>query len=652
LLRLLDGNQLFHAVSHRDVQIDDRFWKPRLEANRRVSLPYQYQQLISSGVLGNFKRVLEGKTGQYAGPFWMDSDAYKWLEAASNSLATYPDLQLEQWVDETIDLIGEVQEPSGYLNTYFQLMEPDKKFTNLGMCHELYCAGHLIQAALAHYQATGKQKLLQVAINLADHIDRVFGPGKFEAADGHEEIETALVDLYRVTEIERYLNLAIFFIGQRGKGDSRLRWELGHLDEIAGKKGKPGQVNSQYFGTYENYDGRYAQDHLPVTQQTEVVGHAVRAMYLYCAMADVAHETGNPELLAALERLWENITSRRMYITGGIGPSNRNEGFTRDFDLPNDTSYAETCAAVGMIMWNHRLFQLTGEGRFADLMERVLYNGFLAGISLDSRKFFYDNPLQSAGDRHRQGWFECACCPPNVARSMSSLGKYTYSQFSDGLVVNLYIQGSVQVAMTNGNLVTLYQETDYPWSGKVRLKLELAASAQFTLLLRIPGWCKEFALIVNNEMQEPVVEKGYAKLKRDWVSGDRVDLVFEMPVETIAAHPAVWQDMGRVALQRGPLVYCLEEVDHSVPVSQIMLPQDARFRTSFDSELLGGIMVIESEGLVKAVNEWEKTLYRPVGLKESCTQVPVRAIPYYAWDNRAPGSMVVWIFSINRKQID
>ncbi len=638
--RQFDSKQRFWAVPHRAVQIEDRFWRPRIEGNRRVSLPYQYQQLKSSGVLDNFRRVAGRADGAYAGPFWMDSDAYKWLEAASYSLASQPDPELERAVDETIALIAAAQAADGYLDTYFQWVEPDKKFTNLAMGHELYCAGHLIQAAVAHFQATGRRTLLDVACRLADHIDGVFGPGKFEAADGHEEIETALVDLYRTTGTKRYLDLAVFFIGQRGRPDSRFRWELGHLDEIAGK---PGQVNAQYYGSYENYDGRYAQDHLPVTEQAEVVGHAVRAMYLYCAMADIVAESGDPRLLAALERLWENVTTRRMYITGGIGPSNRNEGFTRDYDLPNDTAYAETCAAVGMIMWQHRLLQLTGAGRFADILERVLYNGFLSGVALDSRKFFYDNPLQSAGDRHRQGWFECACCPPNIARLLASLGKYIYSQNAAGLAVHLYIQGAAQITLAGGKPLIVRQTTDYPWEGRVELTMELAGPAVFALRLRIPGWCRSWVLRVNGAAAEPVVADGYAALQREWADGDRVELILAMPVETVAAHPAVWQDAGRLAIQRGPLVYCLEEADHPCPVTRIMLPKDAALTARFDPDVLGGIVVIEGEGYISELHGWDGTLYRPADRGEAYRKIPVKAVPYYAWDNREPGSMAVWI---------
>lgn len=641
----LSSIRSFQAVPLQAVQIDDRFWKPRIDSNRRLSLPYQYKQLKESGVLDNFLRVTGKVDGEYSGPYWMDSDAYKWLEAACYSLATHPDSELEAKVDEIIAVISSAQEENGYLNTYFQWVEPEKKWTNLGMGHELYCAGHLIQASIAHVKATGKNSLLEVACSFANHIDNVFGPdpGKIPGLPGHEEIEMALVDLYRLTDETRYLSLAQYFIDQRGNSNHRFRWELEHLDEIGGG---PKKLNQRFYGTYEDYDGRYSQDHLPVRKQSEAVGHAVRAMYLYCGMADLTSETGELALLEAMERLWESVTRRRMYITGGIGPSDRNEGFTHDYDLPNDTAYAETCAAVGMIMWNHRLLQLKGESRFADIMEQVLYNGFLAGVSLDGQRFFYVNPLLSIGDRHREGWFECACCPPNVARLLASLGSYIYSKTADGLVTHLYIQGSVQVELANGDLVTLRQETDYPWEGAIQFTLDLTKPCEFSLLLRIPGWCRRYELTVNNRPSAFIVEDGYAKLKRCWNHGDQIKLDLEMPAELIKADPAVWQNVGRVALRRGPLVYCLEEADHIAPVTQIMLSKENEFRTRYDPDLLGGVIVIESEGLISESKKWGKALYQPIGLVESLTKISIRAVPYYAWDNREPGSMVVWLAEI------
>ena len=642
------SNIIFRPVPFTKVSIEDRFWKPRINNNRNISLPYQYGQLQSSGVLDNFRRVLGEMGGEYSGPFWMDSDAYKWLEAAGYSLAVFPDPQLQQKVEKTIALITAAQEPSGYLNTYFQYVEPDKKFTNLGICHELYCAGHLFQAAVAN-AANGRKKLLETACRLADHIESVFGPGKFAATAGHEEIETALVDLYRCTGEKRYLKLALFFIHQRGKSDSRLRWELAHLDEIAGKAGRPGQINRQLFGTYENYDGRYAQDHRPVTEQSEAEGHAVRAMYLYCGMADAAAETGDGELTAAMERLWKNVTTRRMYITGGIGSAKENEGFTGDYDLPNESAYAETCAAVGLIMWNHRMLQLKGESRFADIMERVLYNGFLSGVSLNGRRFFYENPLYSRGDHHRRGWFACACCPPNMARLLASLGNYLYAETGDGLAVQLYIQSKVETKLKNGEKVILRQETDYPWEGRVKLEIRTGKPAEFSLYLRIPEWCRRYKIKVNQKKVGAGLVNGYALLHRRWASGDTVILEMAMPVERIAAHPAVRQNAGRVALQRGPLVYCLEAADHRAAVDQIFLPGDAGFVSRFVPDLLGGVVVIEGRALAPDLTTWEGKLYRRKNNRPRLVKTPLKAVPYCFWDNREPGAMTVWIKEYHRK---
>ncbi len=633
----------FNAIPFHQVTMDDQFWKPRIDNNRSISIPYQFHQLNSSGVLDNFRRVSGQKDGEYTGSFWMDSDAYKWLEAASYSIVTFPDPQINAWIDEVIALIGKAQEGDGYLNTYFQLVEPDKKFTNLGMCHELYCAGHLFQAATAHYAATGKKSLLEIACHLADCVDAKFGVGKERGIPGHEVIEMGLIGLYRVTGEKRYLNLASFFIEGRGNPNSRLREELARLDRIAGKLGIPGQINERFFGSYENYDGSYAQDHLPVREQTAVVGHAVRAMYLYCGMADLAAETGDQSLIKAMERLWQNVTTRRMYITGGIGPTKENEGFTRDFDLPNDTAYAETCASVGMIMWNHRMSQLTGEGKYGDIIEKVLYNGLLSGVSLDGCKFFYDNPLQSDGTHHRWGWFWCACCPPNVSRLLASLGNYIYLQAEDGIVVNLYIQSKVETNLLGGEKLTLHQESGFPWDGRIKFTIGIETSVMFTLYLRIPAWCGSFTIQVNGKTVEMTSENGYVKIRRKWMPNDIVELNLDMPVERIAAHPAVNQDLGRIALQRGPLVYCLEEADNRVPVDQIILPANALLTERFEADVLEGITVIESDALIPNISDWEGVLYQPASARQLFDKTQVKAIPYYAWDNRKPGRMVVWI---------
>ncbi|MCL6591722.1 MAG: glycoside hydrolase family 127 protein [Firmicutes bacterium] len=637
--------QVFQAIPAAQVTIDDQFWKPRVETNERVSLFYQYECLVASGVMDNFRLAGAStkKDGSFRGLFFADSDAYKWLEAASLSLVKRRDSRLEGLMDQVITLIAAAQEENGYINTYFQLVEPDRKYTNFGVCHELYTAGHLILAGVAHYNALGKKRLLNIACRLADHLVAVFGPGKLEAVDGHAGIEMALVSLYRVTGERRYLELAQFFINQRGSPNSRLRFELAHLDEIAGKLGRPGQNNLKHYGTFNNYTGQYAQDHQPVREQSEVVGHAVRAMYLYCGMADVAVETGDFTLISALERLWGHVTSRRMYITGGIGPARANEGFTHDFDLPNDTTCAESCAAVGMIFWNHRMLQITGAGRYADLMERVLYNAFLAGVSLDGQHYFYNNPLQSRGDCHREAWNECACCPPNIARLLASVGGYPYSRSSDSVAVHLYLQSEVKLEAAPVGALALRQETNYPWDGKARFTLEPERPAGFELLLRIPGWARSYQLKLNHKVIQAPLRDGYAVIKRTWTAGDRVELDLPMPVERITAHPAVWQDAGRVALQRGPLVYCIEGVDHGAPVEQIVLPEEARLVSRFVDDLCGGVVAIEGEALVPDLFDWQDKLYRQMEEAPKYNKTPFRAVPFYCWDNRGPGGMAVWI---------
>jgi hypothetical protein len=384
----------------------------------------------------------------------------------------------------------------------------------------------------------------------------------------------------------------------------------------------------------------YCQAHRPVREQDEVVGHAVRAMYLYSAMADLAGETGDPALLDACKRLWEHLCAKNLYVTGGVGPSRHNEGFTSDYDLPNETAYAETCAAVGLVFWSHRLLQLECNGRYADGMERALYNGVLSGVSLDGERFFYENPLASVGNRHRQPWFGCACCPPNVARLLASLGQYIYAQGSDEAVVHLYVPGSGRLAVA-GQTVVLRQETRYPWEGAVAISLEVERPATFGLRLRIPGWCRAARVAVNETPVEIAPERGYVRLEREWQSGDRVTLDLALPVERVYAHPDVRQDVGCVALQRGPLVYCLEQADHAVPLHRILLPRGAELTAQFAPDVLGGVVVVHGEGLVADAAGWAGTLYR--AQPPTLSPCQLTAVPYYAWDNRQPGGMRVWL---------
>lgn len=611
------------------VTINDDFWSNRQQVNSQRTLAIEYDQCQATGRIDAFK--LAWKPGDQPVPhvFW-DSDVAKWIEAASYSLATQPDADLDALLDQVIALIASAQQPDGYLNTHFIQVEPEKRFTNLRDLHELYCAGHMMEAAAAHFQATGKRTLLDVMCRYADHIGRVFGlgAGQLPGYDGHEEIELALVKLYHVTGEQRYLELSRYFINQRGQ-------QPHFFDQEALARGDdPAKFWAKTYA--------YNQAHQPVRDQHEVIGHAVRAMYLYSAMADLAAETGDESLLPALERLWENLTHQQMYITGGIGPSRHNEGFTSPYDLPNETAYAETCAAVGLVFWAHRMLRLNCDRRFADVLERALYNGTISGVSLDGQRFFYENPLASMGNHHRQGWFDCACCPPNIARLVASLGDYIYAQTSEDLVVHLYVQGSGRFQFA-GQQVVLHQKTDYPWDGKVTISLESDRPVTLGLKLRIPGWCRRAKALLNGQpIDAGHLERGYLHIaSRLWQPGDEVVLELKMPVERVYAHPNVRQDAGKVALQRGPLVYCLEAIDHDAPVEHLVLPVNSPLEIRYEPGLLDGVVIIEGEALVIDAGDWEGRLYRIQ--PPTYRPTTLRAIPYYAWDNRAPGVMAIWL---------
>jgi DUF1680 family protein len=607
------------AVPFTDVEIHDAFWSPRQETNRIASIPVNLAMLEKSGNIRNLERAAAGSTNGFEGPVFMDSDIYKALEAASYSLATHPDLVLERKLDDLIAKVAAAQRPDGYLDTYFIVKEPGKRWTNLRDWHELYCAGHLIEAAVAHYQATGKRTFLNVATKLADHIDSVFGPGKRLGYPGHPEIELALVKLWRVTGEERYFNLARFFIENRGRK----------------------YFAQEHHEPLDQYDGTYWQDDVPIYDHRTIKGHAVRATYLLSGCTDVAAEDGDAALLRMINRVWRNTTEKNLYLTGGIGPSASNEGFTHDYDLPNLTAYQETCASVALAQWNHRLALLYGDARYADVYERSLYNGVLAGVSQDGTRFFYVNPLESRGNHHRSAWFGCACCPPNAARTLASLGGYAYATSENGIWVNLYIEGSVK-ATVRDQKIQLKVTTDYPWSGKVVLVPELPGPAKFELRLRIPGWCQGAKVSVNNErVPEPAIERGYFVLARSWESGDRVDLDLPMPVERVAANPHVEADRGELAIQRGPLVYCLEGCDQTVPLASMYLPASAELRAERDSQVLGGgVVVVKGFAQVAKDPDWENKLYQNAPTPERAW---IKAIPYYAWDNRQPGPMRVWM---------
>jgi uncharacterized protein len=646
-----------------EVRIEDNFWKPRMEMNRTRSLNHQYDECLRTGRIANFDVAAGRVKGQFQGRHYNDSDVYKWIEGASYSLAAHPDATLDARLDLVISKIAAAQEKDGYLNTFIQLLYPKGRWANLGMLHELYNSGHLFEAAVAHFEVTGKRSLLDVATRLADNIDSVFGPGKRDGTSGHPEIELGLVKLYRVTGEERYLRLAEFFLNQRGQKPSFFEKEYQRLDpsfrfEFKGEMVSHRTLNDRQFRRDpEKFDTRYCQDHLPVREQSEVVGHAVRAMYLYSGMADVAAETGDPGLLEALRRLHDNVTLKRMYVTGGLGPSKTNEGFTTDYDLPNDTAYQETCASVGMVFWNHRMLKLTGNGRYADVMEQSLYNGLLAGVSLAGDRFFYINPLYSSGVEtkdlkpelnrfsiYRQAWFGTACCPTNLARFFPSLGKYIYGVSADGLWVNLYVGSQLTTRLPNGSKVNLRQTGNYPWEGNIRLQVGVEAAQEFSLRLRVPGWASSFVLKLNQNPIRPFVSNGYAEIRREWKNGDVVELALPLEVQQLEANPQVTQNRGKVALRRGPLVYCLEQVDQERDLDDIVLPAKNRLGSRFEPGMLNGVAVITGDAVLMQHPAWADQLYRPM-VSSQPSPVTLKAIPYYAWANRKQGKMAVWIQS-------
>lgn len=557
--------------------------------------------------------------------FW-DSDMAKSIETAAYALHRSPDPDLEARVDAVIAAYGRLQQDSGYCNSWYLRIQPGKRWTNLRDCHELYNAGHLMEAAVAWFHATGKRELLDIMCRYADHIDSLFGEdeGQIRGYPGHEEIELALVKLGRATGEQRYLDLAKFFIDQRGT-------EPHYYDEEARVRGEA--ATDYHFGTYE-----YSQAHIPVREQREVVGHAVRAAYLYAGMADVATEFADDSLMPALEALWDHLTLGNLYIHGGFGPSERNEGLTFDFDLPNETAYAETCAAVALVFWASRMLGRGPDAGYGDVMERALYNCALAGLSMDGTRFFYENPLESRGDHHRWDWHHCPCCPPNISRLLASVGTYVYGIAEAEVAVHLYCEGRASLDVA-GTVVHLAQETLYPYDGRVILSVDPESEAEFALSLRLPGWARGHAVTVNGEpVDTGAAAKGYLRIARCWSKGDRVTLDMEMPVEAVHADPRVPNNQGRVALMRGPLVYCLEEVDNGAALNSLVLASGGQFDKLEVDELTGHLAVTtealrehySGEGLYSADPSERQT-------------VRLTAVPYHAWDNRAGGEMLVWV---------
>ena len=585
--------KMIEQIDFSHVKINDNFWSPRLSKHVSATLPVCIDQIENqTGRIRNFENAAKGE-GEHSGIFFDDSDVYKALEGMAYSLINNPDPELEKKADEWIDKFAAAQQPDGYINTFYTLTGLDKRWTNMDK-HEMYCAGHMIEAGVAYYQATGKRKLLDVCIRMTDHMMSQFGPGKRHWVPGHEEIELALVKLYQTTQEQKYLDFAYWLLEERGHGH--------------GTMGDEGKWNPVYY-----------QDIVPVRQLTDISGHAVRCMYLYCGMADVAALKNDTGYIAAMDRLWDDVVHRNMYITGGIGSSRDNEGFTEDYDLPNLDAYCETCASVGMVLWNQRMNQLTGDSKYIDILERSLYNGALAGISLGGDRFFYVNPLESKGDHHRQEWYGCACCPSQLSRFLPSIGNYIYASSDDALWVNLYIGNTGQIRIGETDIL-LTQETDYPWDGSVKLTISTSQPLEKEIRLRIPNWCKTYDLSINGKRINVSEEKGYAVIK-DWKSQDVIALDMDMPVEIVAADPHVKENFGKRAIQRGPLVYCMEEIDNPEYFDQIQLSPSTTFQTAFVSDILNGIKTIKTNGRAQSAT----------------------FIPYYAWDNRKAGKMREWI---------
>ena len=614
------------------VRITDAFWSPRQRLMTDVTIPYMEKILRDevpgaekSHAISNFRMAAGEETGEFYGMVFQDSDVAKWLEAAAYSLALKPDKELEARVDDVVALIGRCQQPDGYLNTYFTVKEPENRWANLLECHELYCAGHMIEAGVALHEAAGKDELLHICIRLADHIcDRFM---QVEGIPGHQEIEIGLMRLYHATGNAKYRDMALRFLDLRGQDP---QWFEKHTPKHPGV----------HYGGYDIIaeDTAYNQSDVPVREQTVARGHAVRQLYMLTAMADAAADTGDAELIAACDRLFDNITQKQMYVTGAVGSTPHHEAFTVDYDLPSDRCYGETCASVAMTFFAHNMLAIKPDGRYADLMELELYNAALAGMSQDGKQFFYVNPLTvdtsvsgiAPGYEHvlpqRPAWHACACCPPNLARLIASLGKYLWSEDEGTVYSHLFIGSEVEtrygrISMTSG----------YPWEGKAEYTIHDGGS--FSLAIHVPQHTEKQCIQINGEAAACITDNGYFRVQRDWQPGDCVSVTFDMPVRRIHANPRVRDAAGKVALARGPLVYCVESVDHDAALSAIVLPEVATVHATVED-----MVVLQAEGIAQRASD---RLYSVGAVR--MTRVPIRAIPYFAWGNREPGDMQVWI---------
>jgi DUF1680 family protein len=621
---------LISPVPFTRVDVTDIFWSKRIKTNHNVTIPIAIQKSEETGRIDNFAIAGGLKQGEFCSVFpFDDSDIYKIIEGAAYSLQSFPDRKMEQTVDSLIDLIELAQEEDGYLFTNRTIMGENghewigkKRWEKVDdLSHELYNLGHFYEAAAAYYQATGKQKILDIAIKSADLVDRDFGYGKIENYPGHQEIEIGLVKLYRVTGEKRYLDLAKFFLDIRGKG------ELGEKTT-------------------------YNQSHLPVVEQTEAVGHSVRAAYMYTGMADVAALTGDRQYIDAITKIWEDVVYKKLYITGGIGAEGGHEGFGGAYELPNGRAYCETCAAIANVFWNYRMFLMTGDAKYIDVLERSLYNNVLSGVSLSGNHFFYPNPLESEGQHQRSEWFGCACCPSNISRFIPSMPNYIYAQTTDRIYINLFVPSKTTFETPKGT-IELTQSSLMPWDGNITVKLQPEKPVKSKLYIRIPGWASEnpvpgnlYSFIntpdkkpvfkINGKEVTPAIENGYAVLSKTWKTGDWVDISFPFEIRKIRASENIEDNRGKMALQLGPLVYCAEFADYENPdISNLVLNENAVLSAEYEPGLLGGVNVISG-------NAEEIKVADNNGPMETWPR-QFKAIPYYAWSHRGKGQMAVWI---------
>ncbi len=626
-----------------DVILEDNFWSDRLKINRDTTLTANYNYLKKQGRIDAWT----WDKGEPKKPhiFW-DSDVAKWIEAVSYCLANESNRSLEKKVDYIVDLMANAQLDDGYLNSYFINVEPSRRWSNLRQEHELYCAGHLIEAAVAYFQATGKDKFLNIMCKYADHIDKTFGlkNNQKKGYPGHQELELALVKLYKITKKENYLKLSKYFLMQRGQKPKYFILEQKEFEK---------KYPDKFYMASTLLAEKYNQSHEPVVDQKEVVGHAVRAVYMYSGMTDVANETNDKKLEKACKNLWKNLTQKRMYVTGGIGPTHYNEGFTFDYDLPNETAYAETCASIALAHWAHRMFHLDPDSKYIDVLERAIYNGILSGVNLEGDKFFYSNRLTvlpeeiksnpHGHDIDRQPWFECACCPTNIVRFLPSIPGYIYSKSNKDVWIHLYIQSKVNLELNNSK-IELSQKTSQPWNGKCKISIKNKHKKSFSLYLRQPYWSKGLVIKQKKKIIKTTVQKGYIKIAVPADLQTTIDIDLGMGINLVSSHPKVRQNNGKLAVQRGPIIYCMEETDngkhlHNISlIGKVLKPSPTNIKSY-------KYVSIKGKGLFNSLNNWNNKLYSSNAIKK-IERKNIKMIPYFLWANRRVGEMRVWFNSI------